>query len=287
MAIINDLLDITKLEAGKLELECIPFEPRSVLNACIAASLKQAEDKGIMLSCDAAQKIPVKLMGDPNRLRQIVSNMVSNAVKFTKEGGVTVIARRLQDDVSGNVVLRVEVRDTGIGIADVNAKGIFNPYQQADASVSRNFGGTGLGLAICDSLVKIMGGDIGVESELGKGTTFWFEVPYQPYQKKMDPSVQTTTAVGEDLSTTTTTRPLRILIAEDNKVNQKVAISMIKRLGHSAMVVENGQMAVDEIVSNRDAYDIVLMDIQMPVLDVSFFCLKEHSPTESFFGLLT
>jgi signal transduction histidine kinase len=270
MTIINDLLDFTKLEAGKLTLEDIPFEPRAVVNSCIAAVVPQTEEKGLNVAAHISRAVPVKLNGDPNRLRQIVSNFLSNAVKFTKKGEVATTVKRLEDDSTGRVVLRIEVKDTGMGIDDVKSKPIFNPYQQADASISRHFGGTGLGLAICDALVKAMGGTIGVESEHGKGSTFWFELPFQRYHKIVSLLQSPIKDIVED------SRCLRILLAEDNKVNQKLASAMLKRLGHTVRIVENGELAVLEIASNRQDYDVVLMDVQMPVMDVRLSCLRAY-----------
>jgi signal transduction histidine kinase len=270
MAIINDLLDFTKMEAGKFKLESIPFEARAVIKGCMAAISPQAEEKGLRISSDIARGIPVKLVGDPNRLRQILLNIVQNAVKFTKKGGVDMTAVRLEDDKNGRVVLRFVVKDSGIGVAPDHLSRIFNPYQQADASVSRNFGGTGLGLAICDSLVGNMGGRIGVESDLGKSTSFWFEIPFERHQKNVN---DITSRMAEEEPVEDEMCGLRILVAEDNKVNQKVASHMLKRLGHFPTIVENGQLAVDEIEKNRHLYDLILMDIQMPIMDVSFFFL--------------
>ena len=309
MAIINDLLDFTKLEAGKISLEKIPFEVRAVIDGCVAAMAPQAESKGVTLSSEIEHGIPVKLVGDPNRTRQIVLNMVQNAVKFTNggpSGKVHIQASRIMrssDAESGEeenaVLLRVEVQDTGIGISEDHLGRIFNPYQQADASVSRNYGGTGLGLAICDSLVQNMGGKIGVDSELGKGTKFWFEIPLQEHTRKQsNKSEQGISGADSERINNIGSEPtnvklpksssgnkimcqdekkgadevkgLRILVAEDNKVNQKVAGAMLKRLGHIPIIVENGQLAVDEIENHdRDYFDLVLMDIQMPVMDVS------------------
>jgi signal transduction histidine kinase len=279
MAIINDSLDFTKLEAGKFELESIPFEARAVIEGCMAAVFPQAEEKGLQISSDIARGIPVKLMGDPNRLRQILLNLVQNAVKFTLNGGIVIKAVRLEADKNGRVVLRFEVKDTGMGISPQHLSRIFNPYQQADSSVSRNFGGTGLGLAICDSLVNNLGGRIGVDSDLGKGTSFWFEIPFERHQKNVN---DITSRMAEE-NPVEDVCGLRVLVAEDNKVNQKVVAAMLKRLGHFPTIVENGQLAVDEIEKNRHSYDLVLMDIQMPVMDVSFFvptavvCLQHMS----------
>jgi signal transduction histidine kinase/CheY-like chemotaxis protein len=264
MAIINDLLDFTKLEGGKMTLEMIPFEARGVVEGCLAAVAHQAEEKGLQMNSTVASGIPVKLVGDPNRLRQILLNLLSNAIKFTSEGSIRLTVKRLAEcDGDGRIVLRFKVEDTGIGISPQDVSRIFNAYQQADSSVSRNYGGTGLGLAICKDLVESMKGTIGVESEIGKGTTFWFEIPLERHAENHTLAVDNPASDDPALQIT----GLRILVAEDNKVNQKVVDAMLKRLGHFPTIVDNGQLAVDEIESRRDDYDMVLMDVQMPVMD--------------------
>lgn len=279
MAIINDLLDFTKLEAGKMKLEAIPFEVRGVLDGTVAAIQPQAHDKGLNVRCRVDPGIPIKLMGDPNRLRQIVLNMLTNAVKFTSSGEVVIESKNIAKD--DGVLLRFTVADTGIGIPKEKCDRIFNAYQQADVSVSRNYGGTGLGLAICKSLVEMMGGSIGVDSVPGVGTKFWFEIPYGSYVKGHHPE-----EIEKNNKNAEKVRSLRILVAEDNKVNQKVVCKMLQRLGHVATVVPNGQEAVTEVLNsetttnfnnndgsntgdgtNTTAFDVVLMDWQMPVMD--------------------
>jgi CheY-like chemotaxis protein len=296
MAIINDLLDFTKLEAGKMKLETIPFEVRGVLEGCVAAVGHQAvEEKGLQVTCDIEQAIPVKLMGDPNRLRQVILNMLTNAVKFTQTynalngnpGDIQIRASRKTDDTSRRVVVHFSVKDTGIGMSKHHCARIFNAYQQADASVARNYGGTGLGLAICKSLVEIMGGQIGVESKLGFGTTFWFEIPLQKHVISNRYSRSTpflANAAAESEGEDDIVSGLRILVAEDNKVNQKVISKMLTRIGHVPVIVPDGQAAVDEIMKTvlalsalsleesspeqqKPAYDLVLMDWQMPIMD--------------------
>jgi CheY-like chemotaxis protein len=262
MAIINDLLDFTKLEAGKMKLEIIPFQVRGVLDGSVAAIQPQVHEKGLTVKCVVDQQIPIKLLGDPNRLRQIVLNMLTNAVKFTKRGEIVVESKRVKKE-DGRISVRFSVKDSGIGIPKDKCDRIFNPYQQADASVSRNYGGTGLGLAICKSLVDSMAGQIGVESELGKGATFWFEIPFGMITKchQQDSTDLDAASLHEAFS-------LRILVAEDNKVNQKVVCKMLSRLGHETVVAENGQEAVACIAKSQDTkFDMILMDWQMPVMD--------------------
>ena len=285
MSVINDVLDYSKLEAGKMKLECIPYEPRSVIQGSMEAVRTGCEEKKLYLNLDCNKDIPFKVMGDPNRLRQILLNLLSNAVKFTKKGGVTVTARLLRDDEyddnnsnnnsSGSSspskprcdgesskgqgrrpMVKFTVKDTGIGVGDDCKNVIFQKYQQANASVARNFGGTGLGLSICQLLVRTMGGTIGVESELGKGAAFWFILPAElpVEQEPVEPS---------DHEAAIDIGCLNILVAEDNKVNQKLAAHMLRRMGHKSKLAENGKVAIEMI--QKEKFDVVLMDIQMPV----------------------
>ena len=263
MAIINDLLDFTMLEAGKLKTETTPFEVRGVLEESMACVQRKVDEKGLDISCQIDPGVPIGLMGDPNRLRQIMLNMLANAVKFTSHGKVNIGSKKMPQE-DGSIRIRFTVADTGIGIPKEECERIFNPYQQADVSVSRNYGGTGLGLGICKSLVEKMGGKIGVDSVVGEGTTFWFELPFSLYVKPHAPGEKKTDSdsnPSEDIS------GLEVLVAEDNKMNQKVVVRMLQRLGHIATVVENGQECVEEITSSSKKYDIILMDWQMPVMD--------------------
>jgi CheY-like chemotaxis protein len=255
-------LDFTKLEAGKMKIEKIPFEVRGVLDGSVACVQPQVHEKGLKVSCLIDQGVPIKLLGDPNRLRQVILNMLSNAVKFTSHGGVHIESKTMRQK-AGSIRIRFTVTDTGIGIPKEKCERIFNAYQQADVSVSRNYGGTGLGLAICKSLVENMGGEIGVDSVIGQGTTFWFEIPFGLYVKRFAPEEKT----GFDPDPSDEISGLQVLVAEDNKVNQKVVVRMLQRLGHHPTVVENGQECVAEITNSSKKYDIVLMDWQMPVMD--------------------
>jgi signal transduction histidine kinase/CheY-like chemotaxis protein len=263
MAVINDLLDYTKIEAGKMELESIPFEAKGVCDGTLADMEGKAAEKGLRLesSSVSADSIPLKVVGDPNRLRQILLNLMSNAVKFTSQGGTITlsVSRKAETDEKGRTILRFAVSDTGIGISTDHQKQIFTKYQQADPSVARNYGGSGLGLAICTSLVRLMGGSIGVESEVGEGSTFWFEVPFE---KPADLKLKCEGKVDPE----DTICGLSVLVAEDNKVNQKVVSAMLKRLGHEVTIAANGQIALDLLEQQRD-FDVILMDVQMPVLD--------------------
>jgi CheY-like chemotaxis protein len=234
-----------------------------VIGGSLAAMECKAEEKGIQLEGNVAHAIPVTLKGDPNRLRQILLNLLNNAVKFTGHGRVEGTVKRKESSVFGQSVLRFSVKDTGVGISPDHQKIIFAKYCQADASVSRNHGGTGLGLSICERLSEAMGGCIGVESEVGKGSTFWFELPLECPSKTEEETKSPDVKVEESQSLS----GIQVLVAEDNKVNQKVVSAMLRRLGIIVTVVENGQEAVNQLERRNNFYDIVLMDVQMPVKD--------------------
>ena len=294
MAVINDVLDYSKLEAGKMNLDIVSFEPKAVMEGSVAAVAVAAEEKGLELKCNFPGKgIPVKLMGDPNRLRQILLNLLNNAVKFTQHGSIKASVELLQSsppspsdekgksEPSNNqhqdiVLLRFSVEDTGIGIDPKHLKDIFHQYNQAAPAISSAYGGTGLGLSICKSLVACMDGEIGVDSTPGKGSNFWFQIPFprpkvvddthRPHSSSTSPSNAVVSIDSTDAAATPT--DLNILVAEDNGVNQKLISRMLSRLGHKVTVVDNGEQAVQEVQQhNNGGYDLILMDIQMPVMD--------------------
>jgi signal transduction histidine kinase/ActR/RegA family two-component response regulator len=266
MSIINDLLDYSKLECGQVQVESVAFALEGLVEGCLASVKPVAERKLLTLHCNLDGNLPVKLVGDPNRVRQILLNLLSNAVKFTDAGSVSVSVSSVERDLNSQR-LRFEVIDTGIGIDPLEQEVVFEKYRQANASVARHFGGTGLGLAICKGLSELMGGFIGLESEVGKGTTMFFEIPFRltnPDREQCDMKVNG--------NVDDTACPLRILVAEDNKINQKVMRSMLERLGHHVTIAENGQVALEEL--HRSNFDLVLMDVQMPVMD-GIECTKQ------------
>ena len=263
LGVINDILDFSKIEAGELELEEVDFEVRRVFEQAWAILAESAHDKGIELSVEVEDGVPARLVGDPTRLGQVLSNLLSNAIKFTSFGRVVVRAYvDARDD--DEVLLAVEVSDTGIGIRRDQLERLFEPFRQADASTTRTFGGTGLGLAISRQLVTAIGGDIGVRSEPGEGSTFWFTARYR-LAGNGRPGVRRLEAVhpghGDD------ERQGHVLLVEDNEVNQLVAVGFLETLGYSADVAGNGEEAVAMATRAPTRYDAVLMDLQMPVLD--------------------
>jgi signal transduction histidine kinase/CheY-like chemotaxis protein/HPt (histidine-containing phosphotransfer) domain-containing protein len=255
LQILNDILDYSKLEAGKLDVESIDFDFHRVLEDVTALMASKAAEKGIDLAARCGDEVPAWLKGDPGRLRQVLLNLIGNAIKFTDKGGVIVTASSVVEGDRARV--RVSVRDSGIGISKEAQTKLFGSFVQADSSISRRFGGTGLGLAISRRLVNAMGGDVGVESELGKGSEFHFTLDL-PLGEEAEGQAAAADD-GADL------RPLRILLAEDNIVNQKVALGLLKPGGHTVVVANDGNEALAR-ASEAD-YDVVLMDMHMPNMD--------------------
>jgi signal transduction histidine kinase/DNA-binding LytR/AlgR family response regulator len=262
LELINDILDFSKIEACKMELEDHDFDPRAVLDDVVKMMSVKVSAAGLKLHCKTAPDVPPFISGDSARLTQIIINLVDNAVKFTHEGEI-VINASLISDVEGFAVIRFTISDTGIGITPSRLAIIFDPFTQADGSTTRQYGGTGLGLAICKQLVALMSGDIGVESEEGKGSTFWFTARFETGTKG---SIDLQgSKVSPSLAINALLRDVRILLAEDNVINQKVARSILNKLGYKTDVVANGLEAVHalELID----YDLVLMDCQMPEMD--------------------
>jgi len=262
LRIINDILDFSKIEADMLDIETFDYDPNKLVMGTVQLLKEQAQQKGIAIAVDCATNVPKQVSGDGHRIRQILTNLISNAIKFTGQGKV-LVRLSLQGASAKHPMLRFEVEDTGIGIRKDTQRRIFSPFIQADGSTTRHYGGTGLGLAICRRLVQLMDGDIGIESQLGHGSKFWFTVPYQ--KSKPEDDKPPAEDAGEVKQATEEKLSGKVLVAEDNPINQKVAIRMLVNMGCSVDLVEDGLAAVDAV--NTGDYDLVLMDIQMPNMD--------------------
>ena len=265
LVILNSILDFSKIEAGKIELEFIAFDIRQLVSDSLRGMQVRAKEKQLVLRFDCPPDLPTRLVGDPGRIRQVLSNLCDNAIKFTRAGEVTVALQI--SAVSDKVVeANFSVADSGIGIAPEKLKSIFDAFSQADASTTRSYGGTGLGLAISASLVELMGGRIWVESTQGKGSTFHFSVrlarePDLPTAATMQASAPTGITVERHPPAM---RQLKVLLVEDHPINQLMMSTILKRAGHAVTVAENGKLAVEQFSSA--AWDLILMDIQMPVM---------------------
>lgn len=255
LQILDDILDFSRIESGKLNLESIPFNLNDVARRSVQILTLTAEAKNIDLDCKLSPDIPEAVLGDPVRIQQVLINLLGNAVKFTSKGFVRldISARREEGDL---VDLHFAVSDSGIGISDEQKKRIFQAFTQADSSTTRKFGGTGLGLSISSQLVRMMGGKLTVDSTPGKGSRFSFQLKLQATQPPA-PKPQPTTKSDQ--------RPLRILVAEDNEVNRVLIDRILTRNGHNVSTVTNGQLAIDRL--RQETFDIVLMDVHMPEMD--------------------
>ncbi len=261
LALLNDILDLSKIEAGKMSLEKIPFSPRVVLDDCIKANLPKAASNNVELRSEVAPDVPPEIIGDPLRFRQILSNLISNAVKFTDRG--TVVAR-IGGWFSPRGGHRIEfsVRDTGTGIPADKLLHIFDKFSQADGSVSRKYGGTGLGLAITKKLVEMHHGEIRVESKLGEGSTFVVTLPCATPEGGSPRVPELASANGNAAAPGLA----RILVVEDNPVNQRVVTAVLAKHGYALELAGDGREALSKLEHSGD-FDLVLMDVQMPTLD--------------------
>ena len=266
MTIINDILDFSKVEAGLLRLEEQPFDVRRAVVDTVDLYAQAAADAGTTLTWRVADAVPASVEGDVTRLRQVLANLVSNALKFTDDGAVEVRVSAADSAGDDGLTLRVEVEDTGIGIAPDKLEAVFGSFVQADASTTRQYGGTGLGLAISARLVEVMGGELSVTSRVGVGSTFRFTIRVRPSAGPAGDGAEGATAwVSRPDAARSLRRSLRVLLVEDNVVNQKVAVRLLGKLGLAADVVSDGVEAVEN--AERQDYDVVLMDVQMPRMD--------------------
>jgi two-component system, sensor histidine kinase and response regulator len=259
LTIINDILDFSKIDAGRLNLETIPFDLQREVEEVVSLLAGRAHEKGLELAAFIEPDVPSAIRGDPFRLRQVLTNLVGNAIKFTEEGEVLVHARTAGDS-NGAVIVRFEVRDTGIGMGEEDQRRLFEAFSQADLSTTRRYGGTGLGLAISKQLVELMGGEIGAESEPGAGSAFWFTLRLE----KQGDVAQRKPASRANL------RDMRVLLVDDNATNRKILHRQMDTWGMRDGIAENGAQAIGmlrDAVHSGDPYDLAILDMQMPDMD--------------------
>lgn len=283
LSLVNDILDISKIEAGKVELEVEDFEIRKVLKDIENIMYIKAEEKALDYKTFIDPKVPEVLKGDPMRMKQIILNLVNNAVKFTNKGYVHIYIEIISEEEE-HVMLKVKVMDSGIGISKTGKKSLFQLFSQVDTSTTKNFGGTGLGLSIAKRLVMLMQGEIGIGNSSKEGSTFWFTAQLAKSDNKI---IQEEELFEEEITENTPAKELNILLAEDNEINQKIIQFSLTNAGYKVDIARNGQEAID--MYNQHNYDLVLMDVQMPVLDgyeatqyireIESSVLKNSSPT--------
>lgn len=280
LALLNDILDFSKIEAGKIELEHVDFDLRATVESVVETLAVKAHEKGLELACLVDHRVPRHLRGDPTRLRQILLNLVGNALKFTEKGEVflTVVQADFPKASSGKVTVRFAVRDTGIGIPKDRLDSVFQSFSQGDSSITRKYGGTGLGLTISKRLVEMMGGVMGVESELGKGSTFWLTVPLQVGEEK---SLETKPRLDQALLSRVHTT--RVLVVDDNATNRFVVTEMLRLWGYSYDEACDGPSALQKLKTARKAgapFSVVVLDMQMPGMDGETVAREIHDDPE-------
>jgi len=264
--IINNILDFSKIEAGRLELEELEFSLRDKLNELVSLMSIKARNNKVTLSAEVADNVPDRVIGDPTRLMQILINLTNNAIKFSANGSVLIRAGEKKMVSATRTLLCFSVRDTGIGVPQEKQRAIFDSFSQADTSTTRQYGGTGLGLTISSQLCRLMGGEIGLESEESKGSLFWFTAVFTlPENIHREQEKGQGLIIGSKLSRTEIFSGIRILLAEDDHINRTLALAILKKAGLKATAVNTGVEAVEE--SARTEYNLILMDIQMPEMD--------------------
>ena len=272
--IVNDILEISKLNSGKMELECIPFDVVRKIHASVELFRPRFDEKHIVQTLTIDPQIPSEVKGDPTRLSQVITNLVSNAIKFTEPGGSIDVSAKFVENKEGRIILKIAVKDSGIGLSKEQQTKIFDAYAQASASTTRKAGGTGLGLTISQKIVRSMGGELAVESEEGKGATFYFTVALKESEKPVAPEIPAEEHVSvepEVVEAETVeeppeaeAKPLEILVAEDNPINQKLIRIVLEKFGLNVSLANNGEEALEARKANR--YDMIFMDVQMPVM---------------------
>jgi signal transduction histidine kinase/CheY-like chemotaxis protein len=268
LALINDILDLSKIEAGQLEFESVDFDPKAIVDDVCKLMHPETQDKSVVILCDIVDELPGYVNGDPSRFRQILMNLMGNAAKFTESGEIQ-LSVDITEEKKDRLDLHCSIRDTGIGIPKNKLDSIFEVFHQADSSTTRKYGGTGLGLSICRNIAQSMGGEVWAESEPGEGSTFHFTANFKKavgnqkdHEEKKRQTVDSQHWKREEVKDS-----IRILLAEDNPVNQKLAKMVLTKAGYQVDVVSNGNEAVDKYLTDPGAVDLILMDIQMPEMD--------------------
>ena len=264
LGLLNEILDHAKIEAGRLDIESIPFELEELVGRVFRTWNARAEEKGLDYRLAWEGERPWSVRSDPTRLTQILHNLISNALKFTTTGGVdlTVVCERIADD---RARLRISVTDTGPGISEEDAGRLFQPFTQLDVSTTRRFGGTGLGLSIARKLARMMEGDLSVDSTLGRGSSFTVEIEAEVLAWSPPAIVETAPVEAQAGGEVVDFRPLTVLVVEDHPVNRLILETWLNSAGHACASAENGQLAIEACATQ--AFDLVLMDVNMPVLD--------------------
>jgi len=274
--LVDGVLEFSKIEAGRIEVEYGPFEVEELLDSIKSVFSLQADKKGIRFSCEIDASVPPVILGDINRLRQILVNLVGNAIKFTDTGYIKLLLTNQRDQHQGSII-RFEVQDSGIGIKEDIQPYIFDRFRQADDSTQRSYGGTGLGTAIAKHLVELMGGQIGLESEYGHGSTFWFTIPCQ-VGAASGVSMAADQDQAEAVQLLSDGKSIRVLVAEDNEINRHVFKGMLKKLGVSAIFAESGPVALGKLLQDR--FDLIMLDIQMPGMSGFDVISQYHEDTD-------
>ncbi|MDP2894391.1 MAG: ATP-binding protein, partial [Sulfurimonas sp.] len=263
LGVINDILDYSKIEAGKLELEYKSFKIEDVMEQLKFMFLESAIKKSLKTHCEAKENVPFVIIGDKLRITQVLSNLISNAIKFTHSGGVSLDIGLKEKIDEKRAIISFTISDSGIGISEEQLKKLFTPFTQADSSTTRKYGGTGLGLTISKKIIEAMGSVLHVESEEGKGTTFSFELEVEVTAWQKSDFDKSSTKEIEELPNFD---GIRVLLAEDNLINQEVASMMLERVAIESDIVNNGQEAVEKYFANPSRYSLILMDLQMPIM---------------------
>ncbi len=264
--LINDILDLSKIEAGRMEVEKIAIPITLLLEETVSIIEHRAKEKGLDISAEVDTEVPAAVIGDPAKIRQVLLNLLGNAAKFTDRGQITVsLSCTRSTDEEHNCVLRFEVSDTGVGIPADKQSIIFDAFTQADGSTTRKYGGTGLGLTISKQLVELMGGEIGLDSAVGTGTTFYFTVPAKITRDSRSLAEEKAPPAAEESDEPASSKASKILLVEDNLINQNLVVRVLKKHGHPVTVASDGLQALAAL--EKESFDLILMDVQMPDMD--------------------